>query len=152
MPAFNPMAYAARQEKKSWTPAMQAKEDAATTLQNALRAKQAKKTIKGLQLEKIVSWSKYEAEAKKLILYTKQEIIDYEEEYKIEKKTQTGKILKNIIDKLKKNIMELNNSLKNKIILDLSLYSNDFIDDQSYSSFNTIDAQRQSMLNFEKQR
>ena len=39
MPVFNPMVYAAKQEKSSWTPARQAKEDAATTLQNALRAR-----------------------------------------------------------------------------------------------------------------
>ena len=48
--------------------------------------------------------------------------------------------------------MELKNSLKNKIILDLSIYSNDFIDDRTYSSYNTIDAQRDSILSFEIQR
>jgi hypothetical protein len=50
MPVFNPMVYAAKQEKSSWTPAMQAKEDAATTLQNALRARQARKTVASLSL------------------------------------------------------------------------------------------------------
>ena len=100
----------------------------------------------------MVSWSKYETEAKRLILYTKQELIDYEEEYKIEKQQSTKIFLKNKIDKLKINIKELENSLKNKIILDLSKYSDDFIDDITYSSFNTIDAQRNSTLNFERMR
>ena len=43
--AFNPMAYAARQEKKTWTPLLQAQTDATTLLANAMRGKLARKKI-----------------------------------------------------------------------------------------------------------
>ena len=41
--AFNPMAYAARQEKKTWTPLLQAQTDATTLLANNMRVFLARK-------------------------------------------------------------------------------------------------------------
>ena len=91
--AFNPMAYAARQEKKTWTPAMQAKEDAATTLQLAVKGMKARREVNKLKQEKAqepkVKVAKtpkvqktWEQKVFNLKIFLKQEILDIQRFFK----------------------------------------------------------------------
>ena len=131
MPVFNPMAYAAKQEKKSWTPARQAKEDAANTLQGAIRNKNARNTMESLT----PAWKEYAAEAQKIMVKLLTSADIYNEELKaLPKESELRQPLKEMRDWDLKRANELKNAIKRIQWLDLTQYDDELWEGMSTPS------------------